>query len=86
MEHKPLLELQAVADVKIAEPAPPMTREQRLERWIEVLEASATRRLRSLYEIEYLSSQERNECRSHDFATHSRLRRPSAARRGAEER
>ena len=66
MEHKPLLELQAVADVRVAEPAPPMTREQRLERWIEVLEASATRRLRSLYQIEYLSPQERNECRSHD--------------------
>ena len=66
MEHKPLLELQAVADVKIAEPAPPMTREQRLERWIEVLEASATRRLRSFYEIEYLSSQGRHECRSND--------------------
>ena len=66
MEHKPLFELQAVGNVTIAEPAPPMTREQRVERWIEVLEATADRRLRSLYEIEYLSLRERHECRSKD--------------------
>jgi len=64
MEHKPLVELKAVADVKIAETAPPLSREQRLERWIEVLEANASRRLQSLYELEYLSPQERRECRS----------------------
>jgi hypothetical protein len=64
MEHKPLAELQAVADVTIAEPAPPMTRQQRLERWIAVLEAEPTRRLCSLYEIEYLSPEERRQCRS----------------------
>jgi hypothetical protein len=64
MEHKPLAELQAVADVVIAEPAPPMTRQQRLERWIEVLQANGSRTLRSLYELEYLSPHERRECRS----------------------
>jgi hypothetical protein len=64
MEHKPLAELQAVADVTIAEPPRPMSREERLERWIEVLEANASRKLQSLYEIEYLSARERQECRS----------------------
>ncbi len=64
MEHKALAELQTIADVKIAEPAAPMSPEQRLLRWIEVLEANASRRLSSLYEIEYLSTQERRECRS----------------------
>jgi len=64
MEHKPLAELKAVADVKIGEPAPPLSREQRLERWIEVLDANPSRRLHSLYEIEYLSPQERRDCRS----------------------
>ena len=59
MEHKPLAELQTIADVKIAEPTAPMSREQRLQRWIEVLEANGNRKLRSLYQIEYLSAQER---------------------------
>ena len=61
MEHKALAELQTIADVKIAEPAAPMSREQRLQRWIEVLEANGDRKLRSLYQIEYLSAQERRE-------------------------
>jgi hypothetical protein len=61
MEHKPLAELQTIADVKIAEPTAPMSREQRLQRWIEVLEANGNRKLRSLYQIEYLSAQERRE-------------------------
>jgi hypothetical protein len=63
MEHKPLSELQALADISIVEPAP-MTREQRLERWIEVLEANASRKLRPLYEIEYLSAEDLRKCRS----------------------
>ena len=50
MEHKPLAELQTIADVKIAEPTAPMSREQRLQRWIEVLEANGNRKLRSLYQ------------------------------------
>ena len=61
MEHKPLAKLQTIADVKIAEPTAPMSREQRLQRWIEVLEANANRQLRPLYQIEYLSAQERRE-------------------------
>ena len=64
MEHKPVIELQAIADVRPIEAPRAMSREERLERWIEALEANPTRKLRSLYEIEYLSPQERQECRS----------------------
>ncbi len=63
MEHKPLSELRALADISIVEPAP-MTREQRLERWIEVLEAQPSRKLRPLYEIEYLSAEDLRKSRS----------------------
>jgi hypothetical protein len=57
MEHKPLIELLATADVRFSETHTPMTREQRLERWIGLLEADAERELRSLHEIEHLPPQ-----------------------------
>jgi hypothetical protein len=63
MEHKPLSELETIADVKRAETVL-LTREQRLERWIEALEAHPTRLLRPLYEIEYSPLDERRECRA----------------------
>jgi len=47
MEHKPLSELETIADVKRAETVF-LTREQRLERWIEALEAQPNRPLRPL--------------------------------------
>jgi hypothetical protein len=64
MEHKPLIELQAIADVRFSETQTPMTREQRLERWIGLLEADPERKLRSLHEIEHLSASDRRACRS----------------------
>ena len=64
MEHKPVVELQAIADVKRVETPPAMSREERLERWIDVLETNPDRRLHSLYEIEYLSRDERQNCRA----------------------
>ena len=64
MEHKPLVELHAVANVEFIGPAPTMTRERRLERWIELLEGNAERKLRSLHEIEFLSRSQRRECRA----------------------
>ena len=63
MEHKPLSELETIADVKHAETVF-LTLEQRLERWIEALEAEPNRPLRSLYEIEYRPLDERRECRA----------------------
>lgn len=63
MEQKPLVELQAIADVRFPEKGP-LTREQRLERWIELLQADPERKLRSLHEIEHLSDASRRECRA----------------------
>ena len=64
MEHKPFVELQALAQVKSIEAATTMTPEQRLKRWIELLEGEPERKLRSLHEIEYLSRPERRQCRA----------------------
>jgi len=64
MEHKPLAELQALADVEFIGSAPTMTRERRVERWIELLEGNAERKLRSLHEIEFLSRSQRRQCRT----------------------
>ena len=55
MEHKPLDQLRSVADVQPR----PLTREERLQRWIDLLEADPTRRLNSLGEIEYKPPAER---------------------------
>ena len=63
MEHKPLSELETIADVKRAETVF-LTREQRLDRWIKALEAQPKRLLRPLYEIEYSPLDERRECRA----------------------
>jgi hypothetical protein len=64
MEHKPLAELQAVADIKFIQSAATMTRERHLQRWIELLEGAAERKLRSLHEIEFLSRAQRRQCRT----------------------
>lgn len=55
MEHKGLDQLRSVADVQPR----PMTRQERLERWIHLLEVNPTRRLNSLGEIEYKPPRER---------------------------
>ena len=64
MEHRPIVELQAIADVTFPETRGPMTREKRLERWIGLLQADPERKLRSLHEIEHLSVACRRECRA----------------------
>ena len=64
MEYKPLIELQAIADVTLPDTQTSMTREQRLERWIGLLRSEPERRLRSLQEIEHLSDACRRECRA----------------------
>jgi hypothetical protein len=64
MEHKPLVELQAIADIRFSETQTQMTREQRLERWIGLLQAEPERTLRSLHEIEHLSAACRRRCRA----------------------
>ena len=64
MEYKPLIELQAIADVTLPDTQTSMTREQRLERWIGLLRSEPERKLRSLQEIEHLSDASRRECRA----------------------
>jgi hypothetical protein len=64
MEHKPVTELHSIATVIPFEPRPTLTRQQRLERWIELLEQEPDRRLRSLVEIEYRSTSDRREYRA----------------------
>jgi hypothetical protein len=38
MEHRPLVDLQTLAHLSPAEPRRPMSRAERIERWIEALE------------------------------------------------
>jgi hypothetical protein len=55
MEHKDLDTLRNVADVQ----PQPLTRQERLQRWIELLERDSARRLNSLGEIEHKPPAER---------------------------
>lgn len=55
MEHKHLDQLRTVADVQPRS----LTRQERLERWIALLERDPARRLNSLGEIEYKPPEER---------------------------
>ncbi|MBM6580315.1 hypothetical protein ILT44_08990 [Microvirga sp. BT689] len=55
MEHKHLDQLRSVADVQPR----PLTRQERLQRWIALLEIDPTRSLNSLGEIEYKPPAER---------------------------
>jgi hypothetical protein len=64
MEHKPYAELTRIADVQASPSKPTMTRQQRLERWAEVLEREPGRELRSLEEIEWKTKAERRDLRA----------------------
>lgn len=62
MKHMPPDRIVALEAVPFAETAP-LSREQRLKRWAEVLDAAPDRILRSLGEIEYRPHQERGAMR-----------------------
>ena len=64
MEHKPRIDLQAVADLSPVESRVPMNREERLTRWVEALEREPRRLLRPLHEIEFKKSHERRAIRA----------------------
>ena len=57
MEHKHLDQLRSVADVQAESRLVPA--QERLDRWIDLLERDPTRRLNSLGEIEYKPPAER---------------------------
>jgi hypothetical protein len=59
MEHKHLDQLRSVADIQSPKAGRSMTRQQRIARWIELLERDPTRRLNALGEIEYKPPAER---------------------------
>ena len=64
MEHKPRVDLQAIADLSPAESRAPMSRDERLARWVEVLERDPKRILRPLHGIEYRKPEERRAIRA----------------------
>ncbi len=67
MEHKTLDEIRNVATVQPSWlGSRPLTKCERLERWAEVLERQGGRRLKTLFEIEYLSRAERAALRAND--------------------
>jgi len=53
MEHKPLSDLSNVADLVPETPKASLTRRERLERWIKVLDREPGRALKTLHEIEH---------------------------------
>jgi hypothetical protein len=63
MEHKRLVDLQNLADLRPVERTA-LTRDERLARWAEVLEVDPTRRLKPLHEIEYKKPDERRLARA----------------------
>jgi hypothetical protein len=65
MEHKTLDEIRDVADVQPSWlGSRPLTKCERLERWAEVLERRGSQRLKTMYEIEYLSRAKRAALRA----------------------
>jgi hypothetical protein len=67
MEHKTLDEIRDVADVQPSWlGSRPLTKCKRLERWAEALEREGGRRLKTLFEIEYVSRAERAALRADD--------------------
>jgi hypothetical protein len=68
MEHRPLSELSTVADVKIPKQNPALSKRERLDRWIEILDRDPDRVLRTLDEIEWKPKAERLAMRADNSA------------------
>jgi hypothetical protein len=68
MEHRPLSELSTVADVKIPKQTPALSKRERLDRWIELLDRNPDRVLRTLDEIEWKPKAERLAMRADNTA------------------
>jgi hypothetical protein len=64
MEHRPLLELSSVADLKRVAQTRVMSRRERLDRWAELLEQETDRPLNTLDEIEWKPRAERHAMRA----------------------
>jgi hypothetical protein len=68
MEHRPLSELSTVADVKVPKQTPALSKRERLDRWIELLERDPDRVLRTLDGIEWKPKAERLAMRADNSA------------------
>jgi hypothetical protein len=68
MEHRPLSELSTVANVKVPKQTPALSKRERLDRWIELLERDPDRVLRTLDEIEWKPKAERLAMRADNSA------------------
>ncbi len=64
MKHHALDHLQTVAEVDQDYPRQIMSRNERLERWVELLERNPDRRLSTLHQTEYQPARERAAMRS----------------------
>jgi hypothetical protein len=64
MKHHALEQLQSVAEVDQDYPRQAMSRNERLERWAELLERNPDRRLATLHQTEYRPARERAAMRS----------------------
>ena len=64
MEHKPISDLSNVADLVPETQKRLLTRRERLERWIEVLDRDPGRALKTLHEIEHKPRDARRASRS----------------------
>lgn len=67
MEHKKLDQLRSVADVEITDVMRPLTRVEKLQRWIDLLERAPSRRLHAIPEIEYMLPADRPLARADDL-------------------
>jgi hypothetical protein len=63
MEHKPRADLEIAADLTPVDSRVPMSREERLARWVEALERDPRRILRPLHQIEFRMPNERRAIR-----------------------
>jgi hypothetical protein len=63
MQHKPLEQLQQIAEIHPDQPGRPMTREERLERWAQLLEREPDRQLGTFAGTEYQPREARDQMR-----------------------
>jgi hypothetical protein len=66
MKHHALEQLQILAEVDQDYPRQAMSRSERLERWVELLERNPDRRLATLHQTEYQPARERAAIRSEE--------------------
>ena len=80
MKHQTRSQLQTIAEVEPLSTYPIMTRQQRSERWAEMLEENPKRRLRALAGTEHLKGEARDAARAEGSPIQPPPRQSSTAR------